>query len=898
MPMTPETWRPAFQANTTDTGPDGAGQTDSKIIQLDNGNIVVLWVDTSNGGPGSPPGTDILGQIYDPLGNPIGTEFLANSGVVAGAQDNFDAAALAGGRFVVVYENDPGLLADQTIMATEWNTDGDGVTTFANRTIADSLPILDVVRLPSVDAFDDGSYMVAYEGFNGLNPLGSLVGVVVDTVGVVGGVINLITGGTAFGSNTDIAVLSNGNVATIYDYRLLSDAIAFTVATPAGGTINGGFVGGSNTNGANDGQGTIVALAGGGFVVAWRSTSGGDSDILAQVYDNGGNPQGSVVTVGASGSVTSTSQPDLIALADGGFVISYDNDSSGTIEYQRYSATAQPVGDLVVVSAGGNDGSPSGQGLADGRFVVGWTENTGDNDIFVEFYDPRDAANDPAVYTPATRVLGTNGNDTIDVDGANVVNGWLGDDTIRDSTDPNALYGDGGNDLIQVTSLIDNDVFDGGDGIDTIDWNGSSESGATFDLDGGTATEIFGLRTEIMRGFENLFGTDNADIIFGSSVANRLAGREGDDVIRGMEGDDVINGEGGDDFLQGGAGNDVINGGFGIDRLQGLDGDDLLSGGPDNDSLVGGFGIDTLFGGGGDDLLAGNPGNDTLAGGAGNDAAFGGADDDDLNGGGGDDELYGQAGNDTLTGSIGNDLLNGGAGTDTAYGNAGNDRVFGSIGNDTLFGGDGADYVHGGDDDDVLFGNAGADTMYGFTGNDRMNGGDGADFLQGGDGDDLVNGAADNDVVRGAAGNDRVFGEGGADQLFGDEGDDDLFGGDGDDTLRGGTGQDLLVGGSGNDRFNFENGWGNDRIADFADNGIEKINLFGVTGATSLAELTLTDNATGVLIAFGGNSIQVDGLAAADLDDGDFIFASATASPLMVEAALERSTAFEYDSFL
>jgi Ca2+-binding RTX toxin-like protein len=66
----------------------------------------------------------------------------------------------------------------------------------------------------------------------------------------------------------------------------------------------------------------------------------------------------------------------------------------------------------------------------------------------------------------------------------------------------------------------------------------------------------------------------------------------------------------------------------------------------------------------------------TAIGGAGNDSLTGGAGNDSFTGGAGNDTLTGGAGNDTLTGGAGNDSLTGGAGSDTLTGGAGND-IFG-----------------------------------------------------------------------------------------------------------------------------------------------------------------------------------------------------------------------------
>ena len=116
--------------------------------------------------------------------------------------------------------------------------------------------------------------------------------------------------------------------------------------------------------------------------------------------------------------------------------------------------------------------------------------------------------------------------------------------------------------------------------------------------------------------------------------------------------------------------------------------------------------------------------------------------------------------------------------------------------------------------------------------------------------------------------------------MNGGDGNDLLNGGDGNDTLRGGAGNDVLTGGrhndqlwgdAGNDRFNFDDGWGDDVIHDFANNGLEKINLAAVNAIATLADLTISNVAGGALISLGADSILVMGITAAQLDSSDFV---------------------------
>ena len=135
--------------------------------------------------------------------------------------------------------------------------------------------------------------------------------------------------------------------------------------------------------------------------------------------------------------------------------------------------------------------------------------------------------------------------------------------------------------------------------------------------------------------------------------------------------------------------------------------------------------------------------------------------------------------------------------------------------------------------------------------------------------------------LNGQGNDDNMYGYHGVDALNGGDGNDRLNGGDGNDTLRGGNGNDILTGGNqddglwgdaGTDRFNFDDGWGDDTIHDFANNGLEKINLAAVSGIANIGDLTITNAGGGALITFGANTIHVLGLTAGQLDNSDFIF--------------------------
>lgn len=76
------------------------------IIQLSNGNIVVVWQDdATDGDPAADPdGTDVKARIFSPTGVPLGEAFTINA-LAAGDQRDADVAALADGRFVVTWRD-------------------------------------------------------------------------------------------------------------------------------------------------------------------------------------------------------------------------------------------------------------------------------------------------------------------------------------------------------------------------------------------------------------------------------------------------------------------------------------------------------------------------------------------------------------------------------------------------------------------------------------------------------------------------------------------------------------------------------------------------------------------------------------------------------------------------
>lgn len=98
---------------------------------------------------------------------------------------------------------------------------------------------------------------------------------------------------------------------------------------------------------------------------------------------------------------------------------------------------------------------------------------------------------------------------------------------------------------------------------------------------------------------ENIFGSDDNDMLLGTSDNDQILGGYGNDTLLGNDGDDILRGGAGDDVLRGGDGDDILYGGAGIDRLYGGPGadrfvftldatdiDEILDFNPDQNDIV------------------------------------------------------------------------------------------------------------------------------------------------------------------------------------------------------------------------------------------------------------------------------------------------------------------------
>ena len=607
---------------------------------------------------------------------------------LAGDQANAEITALPNGDFVVVYENPFVGGTDHDIMAVEFTADGQIV--------------------------GGGPYRLEFDGGDQVAP---------DVAPRLGGGIVAVWQDDANGNSISLAVVPPGagpNPQELTVFNPGYDLYEPTVATYADGSYivawqslpNDADIQFSrvNANGTtatapvtvadpgNTFQGQArVATAGNQAMLVWNEGFT-ESRIMMELISSSGTAS-SVRTV-AHDTFMEFTNPDVTGLADGRFVIVWEDAVARNIDgriYDPASDTFSPV--FEITHAGGDQHAPRVASLPDGGFMVTWTDSAMDlGDFYGTAIHARrfDSAGQPS--GDEFRVNWGVGSDQWDSAVASDASGhvfavWTNDDhnassdhsgtgiqgrAMQTTTDP--INGTPGPDLLTgyalgetINALDSDDVVHAGGGNDIIDGGGGNDI-----IDGGGGNdELHG-----DAGDDRLIGGTGADIMFGSAGDDiYIVDNTGDVVVEGFgQGIDAVGamvdytlpdnverlviaapalnatGNGLDNIILGNAGNNVIDGGAGADQMAGRAGDDIYIVDNAGDVLVENpnEGSDTVKASI-DYTLGANVENLVLLAGATN--GTGNA----LN-----NTITGNAGNNLLTGGLGNDTIDGGAGDDTA----------------------------------------------------------------------------------------------------------------------------------------------------------------------------------------------------------------------------------------
>ncbi|MBB4301632.1 Ca2+-binding RTX toxin-like protein [Rhodobium orientis] len=870
--------------NTETTG----AQYTPAMTTLDDGGWVIVWTSIDQDGNGG----GVYLQRYAADGTAVGTETRVNTETSA-SQYARDVAILDDGGWIVTWTSQNQDGSRSGVYQQRYDADGDtvGVETQVNTTTIDNQ------TNPSVTGLADGGWIVAFAMTSEYGSSRGLFQQRYDADGdPVGGETMLVDYADGAVTSPVVSHLDDGGWIAAWNLLQQPGNQWFIRAQrfDADGDAVGDIVQIDPPWGESYSGQAITTLADGGWVVTWSIEKNYDGVAIAQQrFDANGNAVGGVTEVGTGENTVS---PSVTALADGGWVVTWtewDDDTKYDIFAQRFDANGTEVGGKMAVNTTTADWqtSPDVTALPDGGFVISWASDEQDGD-----------ANGVYQRTFGAPIIGDdNGNALTGGEGDDPIKGGDGNDTLNGGAGADTMTGGAGNDVFIVDDSGDR-AF-GGSGTDQV------FASASFSLSDGTENLT-------LTGVGNINGTGNgaANKIIGNGGNNRLNGNGGNDLLVGNSGNDTLNGGSGRDTMAGGQGNDVyvvdnsgdrVFGGGGHDRVIAavsfnLSGDteDLRLTGSGNingtgnggaNTITGNGGSNRLNGNGGNDLLVGNSGNDTLNGGSGRDTMAGGqgndvyvvdnsgdrvfgggghdrviasvsfnlsGDTEDLrltgsgningagNGGanviagnGGANVIAGNGGSDLLFGGGGSDKLFGGSGADTLRGNGGNDFLSGGGQNDAMIGGGGSDFLKGNGGKDYLSGGGQNDKLAGGSGNDVLQGGSGSDKLFGGGQNDRLFGGNHNDLLNGGAGADSLNGQGGKDYLSGGGQNDVLFGGGGSDRLSGGSGNDRINGGGGDDTAIFKGGIGRYEVTEIGGGRIKVVDTKGAFGTDILSNV-------------------------------------------------------------
>ena len=306
---------PEFQVNSYTPGT----QDRPRVSADAQGNFVVVW--RSLGQDGS--GDAVIGRRFDRLGNPRGSEFVANS-FTTGPQSFPSVAAAESGGFVVVWHS-PG-------------QDGSGDGVFARRFDAAGTPL-------GLSEFRVNSYTTYHQ-------------MLADVASAPDGKFVIVWQSS----------VKDGSGYGIFGRRFDS----------AGGALGTEFPVNSYTTG-HQGRPVVAMAPDGSFVVAWQSYhDGSDAGVFARRFDAAGDPVGDDFQVNA---VTTSFQgrPDVAMDGSGAFVVVWDDsngDGSGSgVVGQRFDSAGSRLGGEFVANAVVNDNQLYGsvEKVPSGDFVVAWS---------------------------------------------------------------------------------------------------------------------------------------------------------------------------------------------------------------------------------------------------------------------------------------------------------------------------------------------------------------------------------------------------------------------------------------------------------------------------------------------------------------------------------------------
>ncbi|MFL6858509.1 MAG: calcium-binding protein, partial [Allosphingosinicella sp.] len=348
----------AFKVNSSDAG----AQTNAVVARLAGGGFVVAWEDRNPAADGS--GSAIRFQAYSADDNPSGGEHLANT-TAAFDQSLPSVAGLEGGGFVVTW-SDASVSGTGTngldVRGQLFSAAGDAVGgEFLVNTITNrSQTASSVVGLPG------GGFAVAWEDDS---PQGEAV-----------------SGQTTLDYGSDIAIqIFNASASKVGGQQMVDDRTPGAVFT---------FNGSGRVTAMNP---SATLLPDGKIAVAWIDTY--DQMVRTRVLNGDGSPAGAVVDAGRQVGLSNPA-PAIAVLAGGGYAVGWSttqSDVPGTsgqeVLARAFDAAGATQGAAFRVDTDtvGEQRAPAILGASDGGFLVAWQDGA-TSDIRAQSFAASDGA--------------------------------------------------------------------------------------------------------------------------------------------------------------------------------------------------------------------------------------------------------------------------------------------------------------------------------------------------------------------------------------------------------------------------------------------------------------------------------------------------------------------------
>ncbi|MEO7690600.1 MAG: hypothetical protein ABIS51_15060, partial [Sphingomonas sp.] len=403
-----------FAVNTATTG----DQTAPSIAYFANGNFIVSWVTSDTTQDGS--GNAIKAQIFDATGAKIGGEFLVNN-LGTGSQFTESVAVLANGTFVVSWITaDP--LQDgsgNAVKARLFSATGTplGGEFLVNTQTTGGQDTSNTVALAG------GGFVVTWDDGNTFDQKAQIYDAVGNKVGTEFRTNTLTTNIQGFG---DLTALANGGFVTIWETTDPADdgsgyAVKAQIFNASGTKVGTEFRVNTLTSGIQY-QPDIAALSSGGFVAVWETLDttqdGSNSAIKGQRFDASGNKVGSEFLVNQQ-AANLQMDPKVTTFANGSFFVTWATldpaqDGSGSaIKGRVFNADGSPAANEMLINnfASGDQQLEEVVTLPDGRVLVSWVSANADgsgNAVHARFFTANTAP-----------VIGSNGGGDTATVGAN-----------------------------------------------------------------------------------------------------------------------------------------------------------------------------------------------------------------------------------------------------------------------------------------------------------------------------------------------------------------------------------------------------------------------------------------------------------------------------------------------